>query len=329
MKRYSSKQIFLTVALLFLGRSSKCLAGTASSGRIWTPSSSILAIRTLRGGNLSWSFSSSPFELNPNYEPLPEHNSLSRISKSSSGERRPPPPIPDTIYYQSQSFTTTTTPYYASNLQSVKNSLMQYLSVLHQKSPSLWFITVVSPVVFFLWQIPAFQPFLQKHFVCSRRNVAAGRISSIFLSSISHVSVMHLLVNLATLHSFTPTVCAALKATTTHNNFPLWHFMLGTTLLSSLGHLALGKRDGCIGMSDITLAFLAIYARMFPEKQLSLFLMGVIPVHMPAQMLLHILIIWSIIGCFSARSNISHVSHLVGLLCGMAYYELWQAKRVR
>jgi membrane associated rhomboid family serine protease len=255
------------VALIVLSLASEPVAGCKN---IAPPSRDLL--QNLRAGGSS---SSSPYEFNPNYEPIPKQKTTSLVP--SSKPRIPPPEIPD-IYYKAESFSLSSHKESA-DLKSVRDSLFQYLSALHQKSPALWFLTMASPTVFLLWKIPLFQPLLQKHFVCSRRNVAAGRFSCLFLSEISHVSFMHLLLNLVTLHSFAPTISGALRTTT---NWPLWHLMVGTALIASIGHLAFGKREGCIGMSDITLAFVAMYARIFPGIKLSIVIGGIFPVHMPA-----------------------------------------------
>lgn len=312
MERSAKSRNAVATATLFLLLST----ATASNPENALHRSARFVSSRMRGGATQ-----SPFELNPNYEPLPGRHTPSFMAKQQSKEKLPPPAIPE-IYYQAQSFNTSPP---VSDLQSAKNSFIQYLSALHKKCPSLYYTTIACATIFILWQIPFFQPLLQKHFVCSKRNIAAGRILCLVLSEISHVSFVHLLVNMSTLHSFGPTVRGALKSTT---NWPVWPLMLGTALAGSVAHLAFGKRDGCVGISDITLAFLAMYARMFPTKVLSLYIMGVFPVQMSAGMLLRALIIWSIIGCFSARSNISHVSHLAGLLCGMGFHELWQTRRL-
>lgn len=81
-----------------------------------------------------------------------------------------------------------------------------------------------------------------------------------------------------------------------------------------------------MGLSGVTLAFLALQARLTPEREFALALMGILPVRMPAQVALICLLVWSLIGSFARKSRVAHVAHLGGLLFGMGYYELWMRR---
>lgn len=81
-----------------------------------------------------------------------------------------------------------------------------------------------------------------------------------------------------------------------------------------------------MGLSGVTLAFLALQARLTPEREFAVALMGILPVRMPAQVALICLLVWSLIGSLARKSRVAHVSHLGGLLFGMGYYELWMRR---
>jgi rhomboid-like protein len=78
-----------------------------------------------------------------------------------------------------------------------------------------------------------------------------------------------------------------------------------------------------MGLSGVTLAFLALQARLTPEREFGLALGGIIPVRMAAQVALILLLVWSLIGSLARESTVAHSTHLGGLLFGMGYYELW------
>jgi membrane associated rhomboid family serine protease len=87
-----------------------------------------------------------------------------------------------------------------------------------------------------------------------------------------------------------------------------------------------------MGLSDVTMALLAVYARIFPRQNLGIFLAGVIPVRMPASRLLNVVAAWSCAGCLLSRvrapaTNVGHAAHLGGIVFGLAYYEAWIRRR--
>jgi membrane associated rhomboid family serine protease len=101
---------------------------------------------------------------------------------------------------------------------------------------------------------------------------------------------------------------------------------VGAALFSSHVFLLASKNGGCMGLSGITLAFLAIFARMHPQRELGVMLMGIIPVRMQAQVALLALLVWSVLGSIFRIGNVAHAAHLGGLLFGMGYYELWNQR---
>ena len=150
----------------------------------------------------------------------------------------------------------------------------------------------------------------------------SGRIHVLVTSAVSHISFMHILMNLVTFLSLGPQVKQALATT----RWQFWLLMLGSAVVGNLGHLLLGHRDGCLGLSGVTLSLMAIVARLHPNHILAIRFMGIFPVKMPAHVLLRILLVWSLLGSFRKNTSIAHVTHLGGLLFGMAYFELWKRR---
>ena len=85
---------------------------------------------------------------------------------------------------------------------------------------------------------------------------------------------------------------------------------------------------GCMGLSGVTLAFLATFARMYPQRELGVMLMGIIPVRMQAQVALSCTVGVECSGFHVSGigGNVAHSAHLGGLLFGMGYYEVWKKR---
>ena len=254
----------------------------------------VTSLQNLRGG------SPPSIELNPSYtgetvgdlEAKSRHQQLQRSSITYYGGR--PKPLPQ--------------------------ALMDFFAALKATSPTLYvgLISVLSTFVF--WQIPALQRTMQQNFVCSKYNIKRGRYHTILTSSVSHVSLMHLLINCYALLNFGPQVRQSIASF----GLPLWPFALGSALTGSLFYLLL-TRDGrgCLGSSAITVALMAFFARTYPNAQLG-FIVGFIPIRLPAEHALFVIGLVSLFGSLvrGLRDNVAHSAHLGGLVFGMIYFEL-------
>ena len=187
---------------------------------------------------------------------------------------------------------------------------------MHQISPTLSIVSVACIAVFVLWQIPACRGLLGRHFLCNRNNMTS-RPLSLLLSAISHSSIMHLLMNLMAYTSFGPPLRKTLKAT----NWPLWPLVVGAALWGSISFLIQG-RGSCLGLSGVTLAFVALQAKLVPDQQLGTVL-GAFLIQVPAHIALKLLLIVSALGSLDRNNSVAHSAHLGGLLYGIAYYEVW------
>lgn len=267
------------------------------------------------------------YEYNPNYVPPPP--------PPNHKQRRPIRPVTlgdldvtlgqqrtswgDNDSYQYQNTPTQQQPRGSSDT-STWQTISSYVKQMHQISPTLSVVSLACISIFIMWQIPVFKGTLARHFLCSRIN-ARGRPQSLFLSAISHSSVMHLVMNLMAYTSFGPPLRQTLKA----SRWPLWPLVVGAALSGSIVFLILG-RGSCLGLSSVTLAFLALQAKLFPDRQLGTVL-GVFMVQVPAHLALKLLLVISALGSFDRGSSVAHTAHLGGLLFGMVYYEVWMRRK--
>ena len=283
---------------------------------------------------LPWNGRGGYYELNPNYEhkkrvrtiltPPGGANSSSNNSNNAplmmhqfnieqSVQMQPP--------YQNAFSPIATTPTSTSEyVSSIITSARAYALHLYRTSPDLFYVSATCLAVFVLWRLPMLQRLLQTNFICNPQNMKSGRIHVLATATVSHISLYHILMNLVTFLSLGPSVQQALAST----RWPLWPLMLGAAVTGNVAHLLLGHREGCLGLSGVTLSFIAVLARLYPNRILGMRLMGIFPVRMPAHILLRILLVWSLLGSFRKNTSIAHMTHMGGLLFGMAYFEVWK-----
>lgn len=286
-----------------------------------------------------------PIELNPNYVP-PQWRSQSKTVSSStyssagfSHEETPYTAVVQetTLAYENTASAATATSavrdYRAGwsaaaptnyHLDStwLQNLKIQFLSMF-RSSPSLTATMVACVAVFLAWQVQPRAAVLHQYFVLSRASMQhAIRWPSVFLSAVSHMDIWHLLVNLYGLWSLGPVVERSLNQV----GQPLGPFLIGAAAASSLAFLLLQRvsgAGGALGLSGVTLALLAVYARIRPTAVMGVRLAGIIPVRIKAENVIVCLGVWSLVGAISAvRSNLGHAAHLGGLLFGVAYHQL-------
>ncbi|GAX25124.1 rhomboid-like protein [Fistulifera solaris] len=205
-----------------------------------------------------------------------------------------------------------------------------YVRQLYAQSPSICLTFMLSIAVFVAWQIPSAQPFLQRHFFCSIFNIEQRRYHTLLLASVSHKGFYHLLVNCMSLLSVGPSVRQALAPN------PVWPLLLGASLSGSgmfliMNHVTQSFSGG-LGLSDVTCALIAFWARLYPERTLQ-FRLGPIPVTMMAKKAVYALVAWSLAATLypviSLGDSVGHSAHLGGLLFGYFYYDWFsqQCKR--
>ena len=276
----------------------------------------------LRGGD-------SPYELNPHYQPKTSVIMPPAAGNMNLDRHDQPPFLPHQFHVETTTHQQTFAPPQPSSplfqdFQSFRANAERYLRQLYKNSPDLFALAASSVALFLLWQIPACHGFLQKNFICQRYNLKAGRFHVVLTSAVSHFNLFHLAFNLITLLNLGPQVKAALKTT---SQWPLWPLLLGSALAGSMSQLAFGHRDGCLGLSGVTLGLFGVLARLYPQRIMSIRLFGIFPIRMASSMLLRVVLIWSVLGSFRTRSNIAHACHLGGIFFGLAFYEVWLRHR--
>jgi membrane associated rhomboid family serine protease len=272
----------------------------------------------VQGGSLTFGGEGSPFEANPHYSPSPRQYGKRPMLLGDVPD--PSEPNNGGFYIETQTFTYTNKP------MSLLERFQRYASTLHESSPSVSIVSWASLAVFMLWRVPAVRPILQKHFVVNRLNLQSGRLLTLFLSSVSHIGFYHLAVNIAALLSLGPVVQRMLFS---QSRWPLWPLIVGAASVSSVAFLALDRsgQGSCLGLSGVTVALLAVFARMYPTHVLGILLAGVIPIRLQASQLLQLVFIWSLFGSVAQiHSQVAHSAHLGGILFGLAYCEVWKRR---
>ncbi|CAB9512661.1 rhomboid family [Seminavis robusta] len=307
----------------------------------------------VRGGDSN--NNNEPYELNPNWQNYPSVTTTARYSpqedsggyyypSSGSSSQQPTPTLLqdiDDTYHPStassaSSFSSSQAllqlpqlnnlfKYDGSSFQAIVEKLKRQLRTLQKAHPDLFAVSTASIVVFVMWQLPPFHDLLQTHFVCRKRLLQAGRLHVLWLSGISHVSLLGLMFNVYSLWSLGPAVKEILQPS---KRFLLWPFLLGAAGTASLIHAVASSRDGSLGLAPVNAALLAVLARRYPHREIRMRLFGIVPIQLSGHLLLRILLIWSALGSLvSSSGNTAHVAHMAGLLFGMAYFELWQRRR--
>jgi membrane associated rhomboid family serine protease len=94
--------------------------------------------------------------------------------------------------------------------------------------------------------------------------------------------------------------------------------------LAMAGYIDIGflENGGIVGFSGVMFGIFALMALYFPEMQLQL-LIPPIPVKMKTMMLLYIGLEFYMLMSNKAGDNISHISHLLGVVFAVILYNIW------
>jgi len=261
-------------------------------------SSCLACIEKLRGG-------APQYESNPNYKNAPtlgdvNNDGFYHATFQSPLQQRPPP---------------------------LTQLIRNYFTDLHKFSPTLFNGTVVSLLLFLLWQLPASSSgaiILRNHFLCSHYNVIKKkRFHALILSAFSHASFGHIAMNMYAYITFGRSVKPVLAS----QGISLWVFVFSAAVFGNLTFLLFDKGHGsCIGLSGVTLGLLAFDALVYPTKELRM-IVSFIPITLPAYYLFLGLLGFSVLGILGieiGRSNVAHSTHLGGLIYGALFYEAYK-----
>jgi membrane associated rhomboid family serine protease len=205
-----------------------------------------------------------------------------------------------------------------------------YCERLYHDCPTAFWTTSTSIVVFLFWQLlPSFaRPMLLQFFLASRQTVIRSYGLSLVLSTISHTSFRHLLVNMFVFLNLSPAISALLVSSsslsrrTRLSSSAMWPLLLGGGVFGNLLFLLFRPAGSCLGLSGVTMAMLGVYASDAPDRMLRIMLGGIIPVSIKAGTLVQFLLVFSLAGSlFLPSSPIAHLAHLGGLIFGLLYYQ--------
>lgn len=204
----------------------------------------------------------------------------------------------------------------------LKEVAIEFFQRLYRTNQTMFYGVTLSLAVFIAWQIPQLNGILQRNFVASNYNIKRGRIYTLVTSIVSHATLSHLLLNLFAFLAFGKSIQPLLN----QNRISFGAYCILAGVLANLFFLKVHPQGSCIGLSGVTLSFLALDAKLHPSKTIS-FLFRFIPIQLPAQYALTALLLWSTIGMMATlngrnRDGVAHATHLFGLIYGIGVYEL-------
>ena len=193
---------------------------------------------------------------------------------------------------------------------------------------------------------PSYLEPINKHAVCSLQNVREGRYYTLLTSSFTHFNPIHLLMNMAGLQSFGPSVVSIFGpgaflvlwvggslACDTASLYWDWLAQQASRAGAVEGWRQILRRPGAIvenrgvGASGSLLAMFAAFVCMLPNAKVTLF-----PLPVPLRA-------WIAIGSFAAGSAycavnallpyIGHAGHLGGMAFGAGWYYIWGRRVLR
>jgi membrane associated rhomboid family serine protease len=182
-------------------------------------------------------------------------------------------------------------------------------------------MTSVCSVVYLLWQSPALQGLMQRHFLSSAWNVQHGRPHACLLSAVSHHDFLHLFSNLIGLFAASPTVRPLLG-----KQYP-WVF-LSSVLVSDLFQTLRNPDGSSMGLSGFLMTLLALLAEYYPDSTLHVCICGGgIPFKAKARHVLYCTLAHTVVMVLRpSNDGIGHAAHLGGLLYGVLYAR-WPRKQ--
>ncbi|KAH9490283.1 hypothetical protein Btru_033963 [Bulinus truncatus] len=169
--------------------------------------------------------------------------------------------------------------------------------------------------VFLLWRITALQPMMIRYFTTS----ISHPLPSMMLSSFSHVSFLHLFVNMYVLWSF---------ASVSVNMFGFEQFAafyLSAGTISSFASMACSKLLKrpyivSVGASGAIMAMLGAVCSSYPNAQLGIaFISDIFPHSFSADSGMKAIIAFDLLGLVLGWRFLDHAGHLGGIFFGILY----------
>jgi rhomboid-like protein len=193
-----------------------------------------------------------------------------------------------------------------------------------------WLVRIIIAVniaVFLAWHFSGMERFMADNFLVSWESLAEGRWWSALGSVFSHISTLHLFVNMFVLLSFG----SLLEIVLGHRRFLVFYLLAG--LLASFTHSLVSAYilhspgTPALGASGAIAGLVLVFALLFPKERILIF--GIIPV--PALWGAIFAVALDLWGVFAQSRGgglpIGHGAHLGGALAGLIYYFGWLRKR--
>lgn len=172
-------------------------------------------------------------------------------------------------------------------------------------------------IIFTMWQIPKFYPFLAKYMLLQK--ISSRQISnpwSVIGSAFSHQESWHLGMNMLALWSFGTSLATMLGPSTFFNLY------LNSAIMGSIFSLwyptifQLARSSASLGASSALFGVFGCFAYLIPNANIMLF---VFPIPGGAWVAFLGSIIWNGAGCILKWGSFDYAAHLGGSLIGVLY----------
>ncbi|KAL6075632.1 Rhomboid family intramembrane serine protease [Balamuthia mandrillaris] len=186
---------------------------------------------------------------------------------------------------------------------------------------TIYALLLANTAVFGAWKYgqffnPRVALFMQRHFLLSVENVKAKRFHTILSSAFSHMTVMHMGLNMYGLYAF---------GSELHNHMDRTSFLslyLGGGFFASAASLAhklkFGSTIPSLGASGCLFAVLWAYALAFPDTHLGIIFL---PFAWPAINVTTAVLAFDVIGMLGRlKLGLDHAAHIGGALFGYGYF---------
>lgn len=206
-----------------------------------------------------------------------------------------------------------------------REALSSWWAGLPQGHRLFWPIAGLNLLVWCAWRLPSLEPTMLRLFMCSVPSRGATSLP-LLLSTFSHISALHLGVNMFVLHSLTPMLGEALGS---HQLLALY---LSGGVMSSwascLAKVASGRHTRSLGASGAILTLFGVFACLSPESRMQVVFLPFFT--FSALTAVKALALTDSVGLLAGWKLFDHACHLAGLGAGLGYvywgHRLWDSR---
>lgn len=190
-------------------------------------------------------------------------------------------------------------------------SLSSWWKNIRESDRTILSLMAVNGAVFLAWRVPSLSTFMTRYFIHSTKSHPI----TMFTSSFSHISGMHLLANMVALYSFGRVMHERMG----REQFLAFYTSCG--LLSSAGSHAVrayrGDLTRSLGASGAIFG-VAAGAAHNPDLKVSLIFLPFVSI--PISVALPAMMVYDTVGLFKRWSTFDHAAHLSGAVFGYIAY---------